>query len=67
MQPQGVFLIDDGAVEGSNVTFYINHLDTPPSARTTGVNRNVMRGTLTGNVMKFTWVREGAENSPAAR
>jgi hypothetical protein len=28
------------------------------------VNRNVMRGTLTGNVMKFTWVREGAEDQP---
>ena len=62
--PEGIFLIDDGAVDGNHVTFYINHLDTPPSARKTGVNRNVMRGTLTGNVMKFTWVREGAEDQP---
>jgi hypothetical protein len=62
--PEGIFLIDDGAVDGNNVTFYINHLDTPPSARKTGVNRNLMRGTLTGNVMKFTWVREGAEDQP---
>jgi hypothetical protein len=62
--PEGIFLIDDGFVDGNHVTFYINHLDTPPSARKTGVNRNVMRGTLTGNVMKFTWVREGAEDQP---
>ena len=62
--PDGVFIIDDGMVDGNNVTFYINHLDTPPSARKTGVSRNIMRGTLTGNVMKFKWVREGAENQP---
>ena len=62
--PEGVFLIDDGTVEGDKVTFYINHLDTPASARKSGVGRNVMRGTLTGNVMKFAWVREGAENEP---
>jgi hypothetical protein len=62
--PDGVFMIDDGTVDGNNLTFYINHLDTPPSARRTGVNRNIMRGTLVGNVMKFKWVREGAENEP---
>ncbi len=63
-RPEGVFLIDDGTADGNQVTFYINHLDTPPSARTAGLSRNHMRGTLTGNVMKFTWVREGAEDQP---
>jgi hypothetical protein len=62
--PDGVFMIDDGTFDGNAMTFYINHLDTPPSARRTGVNRNIMRGTLVGNVMKFKWVREGAENEP---
>jgi len=62
-RPDGVFMIDDGTVEGSNVTFYINHIDTPPSGRT-GLSRNIMRGTLVDNVMKFKWVREGAENEP---
>jgi hypothetical protein len=62
--PQGVFLIDDGVVDGNALTFYINHIDTPPSPQRTGLNRNIMRGTLTGNVMKFKWVREGAENEP---
>lgn len=62
--PDGVYLIDDGAVDGNAVTFYINHLDTPPSARKTGLTRNVMRGVLAGNVMKFKWVREGAEDQP---
>lgn len=63
-KPEGVFLIDDGSVDGNQVTFYINHLDTPPSARKSGLARNHMRGTLVGNVMKFTWVREGAEDQP---
>jgi hypothetical protein len=63
-QPEGVFLIDDGTVNGDNVTFYINHFDTPPSARKAGLTRNHMRGTRVGNVMKFTWVREGAEDQP---
>ena len=62
--PEGVFMIDDGTFDGNNLTFYINHLDTPPSARRTGLTRNIMRGTLTGNVMKFKWVREGAEDQP---
>jgi hypothetical protein len=62
--PDGVFMIDDGTVDGNALTFYINHIDTPPSAQRTGLSRNIMRGTLTGNVMKFKWVREGAENDP---
>jgi hypothetical protein len=62
--PEGVFLIDDGSVDGDAVTFYINHIDTPPSPARHGLNRNIMRGMLTGNVMKFKWVREGAENEP---
>jgi hypothetical protein len=62
--PEGVFMIDDGTFDGNAMTFYINHLDTPPSTRTTGLTRNIMRGTLVGNVMKFKWVREGHENEP---
>jgi len=62
--PDGVFLIDDGTFDGTNLTFYINHLDTPASARKSGITRNIMRGALSGNVMKFKWVREGAEDQP---
>jgi hypothetical protein len=63
--PDGVFMIDDGTFDRGNITFYINHLDTPPSAaRRSGLTRNIMRGTLVGNVMKFKWVREGAEDQP---
>ena len=62
--PEGVFMIDDGAVDGNALTFHINHIDTPPSTQRTGLSRNIMRGTLTGNVMKLKWVREGAENDP---
>jgi hypothetical protein len=62
--PEGVFMIDDGAVDGDAVTFHINHIDTPPSAQRTGLSRNIMRGALIGNVMKFKWVREGAETQP---
>jgi hypothetical protein len=62
--PEGVFMIDDGKVDGNALTFYINHIDTPPSAQRTGLSRNIMRGALTGNVMKFKWVREGAESEP---
>jgi hypothetical protein len=62
--PEGVFMIDDGAVDGNALTFYINHIDTPASAQRTGLSRNIMRGALTGNVMKFKWVREGAETEP---
>ena len=62
--PEGVFMIDDGVVDGNALTFHINHIDTPPSAQRTGLSRNIMRGALVGNVMKFKWVREGAENEP---
>jgi hypothetical protein len=62
--PAGVFMIDDGMVDGNALTFYINHIDTPPSTQRTGLSRNIMRGALTGNVMKFKWVREGAETEP---
>jgi hypothetical protein len=62
--PDGVFMIDDGTLEGNNLTFYINHIDTPPSTERRAVARNIMRGTLVGNVMKFKWVREGAEDQP---
>ena len=63
-RPEGVFLLDDGSFDGETVTFYINHMDTPPSARKFGINRNHMRGKLVGNVMKFTWVREEADDQP---
>jgi len=70
--PDGVALIDDGQIDGDRITFYINHFgvdavappgDTP-SPRP-WVRRNIMRGTFhDGNVMRFTWVREGAEDQP---
>ncbi len=62
--PGGVFLVDDGTFDGTTMRFYINHIDTPPSVERKGVQRNIMTGTLTGNVMKFKWVREGAESQP---
>jgi hypothetical protein len=62
--PEGVALIDDGTFDGTTMRFYINHIDTPPSPQQKGVRRNVMTGTLTGNVIKFKWVREGAESEP---
>jgi hypothetical protein len=62
--PEGVFMIDDGEVDGNALTFHINHIDTPPSTQRTGLGRNIMRGALVGNVMKFKGVREGAENEP---
>jgi hypothetical protein len=63
--PDGVFLIDDGSFDGTTMKFYINHIDTPPSGQRVGVQRNAMTGTLSdSNVMKFKWVREGAENQP---
>jgi hypothetical protein len=57
-------LVDDGTFDGTTMKFYINHIDTPPSAQQRGVRRNIMTGTLTGNVIKFKWVREGAETQP---
>lgn len=53
-KPAGVFLLDDGALEGDAITFFIHHTD----------RRNFMKGVITGNVMKFKWVREGRENEP---
>jgi hypothetical protein len=62
--PEGVTLIDDGTFDGTTLRFYINHIDTPPSPQQKGVRRNIMTGTVSDNVMKFTWVREGAETEP---
>ena len=70
--PDGVALIDDGTIDGDRMTFYINHFGVDaisrpntPSSPTPWVRRNIMRGTLhDGNVMRFTWVREGAEDQP---
>lgn len=57
----------DGRIDGDTVVFYINHIDTPPSQNRTGIQRNVMTGTITGgdntNVMKFKWVSEGTTNT----
>jgi len=61
---EGVALIDDGTFDGTTMKFYINHIDTPPSPQQKGVRRNIMTGTVSGNVIKFTWVREGAETQP---
>jgi hypothetical protein len=62
--PGGVFLIDDGRIDGNTIIFYINHMDTPVSADRQGVQRNVMRGILTGNVIDFQWVREASPDQP---
>jgi len=63
--PDGVFLIEDGILEGSTISFYIHHIDTPvASVKTGGPGRNFMKGTIIGNVMRFKWVREGRENEP---
>ena len=63
--PDGVFLIEDGILEGNTISFYIHHIDTPyASVQANGPGRNFMKGTITGNVMKFKWVREGRENEP---
>jgi hypothetical protein len=53
-KPAGVFLIEDGALDGVAISFFIHHTD----------RRNFMTGVITGNVMKFKWVREGRENEP---
>jgi hypothetical protein len=53
-KPSGVFLIEDGALDTDAISFYIHHTD----------RRNFMKGVITGNVMKFKWVREGAESEP---
>jgi hypothetical protein len=53
-KPGGVFLIEDGALDGDAISFFIHHTD----------RRNFMKGIVTGNVMKFKWVREGRETEP---
>jgi hypothetical protein len=57
----------DGRIDGDTILFYINHIDTPPSATRKGIQRNVMTGTITGgdnsNVMKFKWISEGSGNT----
>ena len=63
--PDGVFLIEDGSLDGDAISFFIHHIDTPAAAvRQNGGGRNFMKGVITGNVMKFTWVREGRESEP---
>jgi hypothetical protein len=63
--PDGIALIEDGVLDGSNISFYIHHIDTPyASVQANGSGRNFMKGTITGNVMKFKWVREGRESEP---
>lgn len=53
-KPAGVFLIEDGTLDGDAISFFIHHTE----------RRNFMKGVVTGNVMKFTWVREGRESEP---
>jgi hypothetical protein len=53
-KPAGVFLIEDGTLDGDAISFFIHH---------TG-RRNFMKGVIAGNVMKFKWVREGQESEP---
>jgi hypothetical protein len=63
--PDGIFLIEDGKLEGTAISFYIHHIDTPVAGVTAnGPGRNFMQGTITGNVMRFKWVREGRETEP---
>ncbi|HVZ19594.1 MAG TPA: hypothetical protein VG871_00950 [Vicinamibacterales bacterium] len=56
-KPAGVFLLEDGRLEGNAISFFIHHTD----------RRNLMKGVITGNVMKFTWVREGHESEPGGQ
>ena len=57
----------DGRVDGDTITFYINHIDTPPAQNRKGIQRNVMTGTIAGgdnaNILKFKWVSEGSGNT----
>ena len=63
--PDGVFLIEDGVLDGNAISFYIHHIDTPvASVQKNGPGRNFMKGTISGNVMRFNWVREGRESEP---
>jgi hypothetical protein len=60
--PAVVAMIDEGRIDGDTITFYINHIDTPPDPGRQGIQRNVMTGQRSefpnANVMRFTWVRE---------
>jgi hypothetical protein len=60
--PAVVAMLDEGRIDGDTITFYINHIDTPPDANRLGIQRNVMTGTITGspnaNIMRFRWIRE---------
>jgi hypothetical protein len=60
--PAVVAMIDEGRIDGDTITFYINHIDTPPDTARQGIQRNVMTGKISGspnaNIMRFTWVRE---------
>jgi hypothetical protein len=63
--PDGVFLVEDGKLDGNAISFYIHHIDTPvASVQANGPGRNFMKGTIAGNIIRFTWVREGRENEP---
>jgi hypothetical protein len=63
--PYGVFLVEDGKLDGNSISFYIHHFDAPPGADpASGLRRNFMMGTITGNIIRFKWVREGRENEP---
>jgi hypothetical protein len=63
--PDGVFLVEDGRLDGNAISFYIHHIDTPvASVQANGPGRNFMKGTISGNIMRFTWVREGREREP---
>jgi hypothetical protein len=57
----------DGRVDGDAITFYINHIDTPPVQNRNGIQRNVMTGTIAvggdANILKFKWVSEGSGNT----
>ncbi|HET9830393.1 MAG TPA: hypothetical protein VFP91_01730, partial [Vicinamibacterales bacterium] len=53
-KPAGVFLIEDGMLDGDTISFFIHHTE----------RRNFMKGVIGGNVMKFKWVREGHESEP---
>lgn len=66
--PDGVFMIEDGRLEADAISFYIHHIDTPAAGvRQNGGGRNFMKGVITRNVMKFTWVREGRESEPGGQ
>ena len=52
----------DGRVDGDTITFYINHIDTPPNPDRQTIQRNVMTAKLPAagspNLMRFNWVSE---------